>query len=209
MNIFINLFLVIIILLTKLTCFRKFFILYISRSSAFSCCNLNTYIVFQSFRAILLLKASEISFFTQGLCIFPILSIIALNFPKSNVQRNLFQNIFKKIGNVLRILTYFNGDCCNDFSTSFCSFYSAVVKYVYKTFLYYRNIHIFSIIICIFLRIIFRIFHYFIFACCCFFFLSLHCSCVFALTFYMFFICLLILRTIIHQQVLLFSYSCQ
>ena len=126
----------IIILLTKLTCFRKFFILYISRSSAFSCCNLDTYIVFQSFRAILLLKASEISFFTQGLCIFPILSIIALNFPKSNVQRNLFQNIFKEIGNVLRILTYFNVDCCNDFSTSFCSFYSTVVKYVYKTFLY-------------------------------------------------------------------------
>ena len=178
MNIFINSFLVIIILLTKLTCFRKFFILYISRSSAFSCCNLNTYIVFQSFRAILLLKASEISFFTQGLYIFPILSIIALNFPKSNVQRNLFQNIFKEIGNVLRILTYFNGDCCNDFSTSFCSFYSAVVKYVYKT-LYYRNIHIFSIIICIFLRIIFRIFHYFIFAC--FFFLVfalLLCLCV-------------------------------
>ena len=56
MNIFINLFLVIIILLTKLTCFRRFFILYISQSSIFLRSNLNTYIVFQSFRTILLLN---------------------------------------------------------------------------------------------------------------------------------------------------------
>ena len=35
---------------TKLTCFRKFFILYISRRSTILCSNLHTYIVFQSFR---------------------------------------------------------------------------------------------------------------------------------------------------------------
>ena len=46
MNNFFNLFLVIIILLTKSTCFRKFFMLYISRSSTFSRSNLNTYIAF-------------------------------------------------------------------------------------------------------------------------------------------------------------------
>ena len=41
-NIFINLFLVTIILLTKLTCFGKFFILYISRSSTFLRSNLKS-----------------------------------------------------------------------------------------------------------------------------------------------------------------------
>ena len=56
MNIFINLFLVTLILLTKLTCFRKFFILYISWSSTFLRSNLNIYIVFQSSRTILLLN---------------------------------------------------------------------------------------------------------------------------------------------------------
>ena len=61
-NIFYQFFLVIIILLTKLTCFRKFFILYISRSSAFLCYNLDTYIVFQSFRAILLLTHQRFLF---------------------------------------------------------------------------------------------------------------------------------------------------
>ena len=72
MNIFINLFLVIMILLTKSTCFRKFFISYISRSSTFSRSNLNTYIAFQSFRTILQLNTSETSFFYKGLCILSI-----------------------------------------------------------------------------------------------------------------------------------------
>ena len=103
MNIFINLFLVIMILLTKSTCFRKFFILFISRSSTFSCSNLNAYIAFQSFRTILQLNTSEISFFYKDLCIFAILSINSLNFPKSNVQRIVLQNIFKKIGNVSQV----------------------------------------------------------------------------------------------------------
>ena len=95
MNIFINLLLVIMILLIKSTCFRKFFILYISRSSTFSRSNLNTYIAFQSFRTILQLNTSEISFFYKGLCIFAILSINSLNFPKSNVQR-IFSNYLLK-----------------------------------------------------------------------------------------------------------------
>ena len=106
MNIRINLFLVIMILLTKSTCFGKFFILYISRSSTFSRSNLNTYIAFQSFRTILQLNTSEISFFYKGLCIFAILSINSLNFPESNVQIIFIQNIFKKIGNVLQIFIF-------------------------------------------------------------------------------------------------------
>ena len=44
-------------------------------------------------------NTSEGLFFTKCLYIFAILGIIALNFPKSNVQRN----IFKKIENVLHI----------------------------------------------------------------------------------------------------------
>ena len=47
MNIFINLFLVKITLLTKLTCFRKFFIFYISRSSTLLHSTLSKCIVFQ------------------------------------------------------------------------------------------------------------------------------------------------------------------
>ena len=96
MNIFMNLFLVIMILLTRLTCFRKFYVLYISRRSSFFLSNLNTSIVFQSFRTILLLNIWEVSFFTKGLCVFAILGMIALNFPKSKFYRKL-QNIFKKL----------------------------------------------------------------------------------------------------------------
>ena len=124
MNFFINLFLV--IMLTKSTCFRKLFISYISRSSTFSRSNLNTYIVFkfQSFRTMLQLNTSEISLFHKGLCIFAILSINSLNFPKSNVQRVFLQNIFKQIGNVSQIFIFiffvpviwrFNGFCITVF----------------------------------------------------------------------------------------------
>ena len=160
----------IIILLTKLTCFRKFFILYISRSSAFSCCNLDTHIVFQSFRAILLLKASEISFFTQGLCIFPILSIIALNFPKSNVQRNLFQNIFKEIGNVLRILTYFNVIVAMILALVFVVFTALLLNMFIKLF-YIRGIFIYSqlsfVFFCVLFLGFFIISYLLFFSCLC------------------------------------------
>ena len=90
-------FLVIIILLTKLNCLRKVFILYIEKNSTSLPSNLNTFIVFQSFRTILLLNTSSVLFFTNCVCIFAILSIIIPNFSTSNIQRNFFQNIFKKI----------------------------------------------------------------------------------------------------------------
>ena len=184
MNTFINLLLVIIILLTKLTCIRKFFILYISWSSTFLHSNLNAYIVFQSFRTILLLNKSEVSFFTKGLCIFAILSIIALNFPKSNVHRNLFQNILKNIGNVLHIFIFIffvlviwqvNAFCITLFFTVIITMILALVFIVFtamflnmfiKLFYIIRIFTHFSITICIsFLCIIFRIFYYFMFGC--------------------------------------------
>ena len=106
-------------------------------------------------------------------------------------------------------LLYFYCDYYNDFSTSFHSFYSTVFKYVYKTFLLYviEIFTYFPIIICInFLRIIFRIFHYFMFGCSFF-----SCLCIalvsFLLMFYMFFFCFLILAIIIHRQVLFYSYT--
>ena len=134
--------------------------MYISRSSAFLRYNLNTYIVFQSFRAILLLNASEVSFLMKGLCIFAILRITALNFPKSNAQRKLFQNIFKKIGNVLLISTFiffvlaiwqFNAFCITVFFTVIVTIILRLVFIVFTTLFlsvfiklfYIRNIHIF------------------------------------------------------------------
>ena len=75
-NIFTNLLLVIVILLSKLTCFREFFILLISRNSKFLRSSLNTYITFQSFQTMLLLKTSEGSFFTDSICVFTMLKEI-------------------------------------------------------------------------------------------------------------------------------------
>ena len=96
MNIFTNLLLVIVILLSKLTCLTEFFILYISRNSKSLRSSLNTYITFQSFRTMLLLKTSEVSFFTNSICVFAMLSIIVLHFSRSNVQTNCFTNILQK-----------------------------------------------------------------------------------------------------------------
>ena len=60
MNIFTNLLLVIVILLSKLTCWREFLIMLFSRSSTFLRFSLNIYITFQSCRTMLLLKTSEV-----------------------------------------------------------------------------------------------------------------------------------------------------
>ena len=89
MNIFTNLLLAIVILLSKLTRLREFFIMFISRNSTFLRFSLNTYITFQSCRTMLLLKISEVSFFTNSICVFAILTIFVLNFSTSNVQTNL------------------------------------------------------------------------------------------------------------------------
>ena len=61
MNIFTNLLLAIVILLSKSTCLREFFIMFILRNSTFLRFSLDTNITFQSCRTMLLLK-TEVSF---------------------------------------------------------------------------------------------------------------------------------------------------
>ena len=60
-NIFTNLLLAIVILLSKSTCLREFFIMFILRNSTFLRFSLDTNITFQSCRTMLLLK-TEVSF---------------------------------------------------------------------------------------------------------------------------------------------------
>ena len=67
-NIFINLVLAIVTLLSKLTCLREFFTIFILQNCTFLRSSLNTYITFQSCRTMLLLKTSEVSLFTN--CIY-------------------------------------------------------------------------------------------------------------------------------------------
>ena len=100
MNIFTNLLLAIVIQLSKLFCLREFF-MFVSRNSTFLRFNLNTYITFQSCRTILLLTTSEVSFFTNSICVFAILTSIVLNFSTSNVQTSCFKSISQKFGKVL------------------------------------------------------------------------------------------------------------
>ena len=99
MNIFTNLLLAIVILLSKLISLREFFIMFISQNSVFLCFSVNTYITFQSCRAMLLFTTSEF-FLTNVICVFAILTII-LNFSTSNVQTNCFKSISQKFGKIL------------------------------------------------------------------------------------------------------------
>ena len=101
MNIFTNLLLAIVILLSKLTCFRKFFIMLISRNTTLLRFTLNTYITFQSNPTKLLITTSEVSFFTDSICVFAILTIIVIHFSTSNFQSNSFKSISQKFGKVL------------------------------------------------------------------------------------------------------------
>ena len=129
-------FLVIIILLTKLNCLRKVFILYIEKNSTSLPSNLNTYIVFQSFRTILLLNTSSVLFFTNCVCIFAILSIIIPNFSTSNIQRNFFQNIFKKIE---RLHVFF--------------------VLIFGNLIYFAFLYFFTVIIAMILELVFIVFN--------------------------------------------------
>ena len=54
---------------------------------------LDTVIIFQSFRTILKISTSDVSFFTRLLCIFAILNIIILNFAKRTSFSNICTNI--------------------------------------------------------------------------------------------------------------------
>ena len=64
MNIFTNLLLTIVILLSKLTCWREFFIIFISRNSTF----LRFSFTFRSCQTMLLLALSEPSFLINSMC---------------------------------------------------------------------------------------------------------------------------------------------
>ena len=93
MNVFNNLFLAIVIMLTKLTCLRKFFYFtYIKERQLLTFYCENIYI-FQSSRTILLLYAWEIS--------------SVLNFSTSKVQENLYNNILLKCKKILKNFAFF------------------------------------------------------------------------------------------------------
>ena len=54
---------------------------------------LEAIIIFQSFRTILKIRTSDVSFFTRLLCIFAIFNIIILNFAKRTSFSNICRNI--------------------------------------------------------------------------------------------------------------------
>ena len=68
MNIFTNMHLATVILLSKLLRLSEIF-MFILRNSTFLRFSLNTYTTFQSCQTMLLLKLSEVSFFTNSVCV--------------------------------------------------------------------------------------------------------------------------------------------
>ena len=81
MNIFTNLLLAIVILV-QINLFKRIFrVVYFTEQYVLRF-SLNTNIIFQSCQTMLLLTTSEISFFTNSICVFAILTIIVLNCPK-------------------------------------------------------------------------------------------------------------------------------
>ena len=96
MNVFINLFLAIIIMLTKLTCLRKFFISNISRNGTFLHSIIKAFIIFQSFRTIVLLYASGISVFTNSVCVLQYQGLLSSIFRRRKSKKNFKINILLK-----------------------------------------------------------------------------------------------------------------
>ena len=92
-NIFVNLILLKVIFLTNFTSLRKRLILFISLHSSYLRSMLDTVIIFQSFRTILKISASDVSFFTRLLCISAIFNIIVLNFAKKTSFSNICRNV--------------------------------------------------------------------------------------------------------------------
>ena len=86
LHVFINLILLKVIFLISCTCFRKCLILFISLHGSYLRSMLDILIVFQSFRTILKISTSNVSFFTRLLCIFAIFNIIILNFAKKKTS---------------------------------------------------------------------------------------------------------------------------
>ena len=134
MNVFINLFLAIVIMLTKLTCLIKCFILHVSRKG--------TYIIFKSSQKILLLCTSEISVFTDSLCIFAILVIIVFKFSTLNVQKYFYDNILLNFETILDIFapTFFNFILVIwQFNTFFSSMFYTVIFKMFLTLILHNS----------------------------------------------------------------------
>ena len=93
LSIFINLILFKVIFLTNFTCLTKRLILFISLNGSCLRSMLDAIIIFQSFRTILKISTSDVSFFTRLLCIFAIFNIIVLNFAKRTSFSNICTNI--------------------------------------------------------------------------------------------------------------------
>ena len=90
MNIFTILLLAVVILLSKLTNVREFFIIIILRNSTFLHFSLNTCITFQSYQTMLILKTSEVSFFTNSICDFALLTIFLQHLTSKQTVLKLF-----------------------------------------------------------------------------------------------------------------------
>ena len=82
-----------VIFLTNFTSLRKRLILFISLHSSYLRSMLDTVIIFQSFRTILKIIASDVSFFTRLLCISAIFNIIVLYFAKKTSFSNICRNV--------------------------------------------------------------------------------------------------------------------
>ena len=169
------------------------------------------------------LKTSELSFFTNSICVFVILTIIALTFSTSNVQTNCFKNISQKFGKILNsfaliflilVIWQFNSFYVPAFlsmiftmavTLAFIFFIALIFNMFIKLTCILGNfINFFIHIFIIFSRMIFRIYYFLMF--CCFFLSPLYCLYVSLLIFYLFLVCfLLIVTIIIYQQALFFS----
>ena len=111
LNIFTDLILFKVILLTNFPCWRKHLILFISLHGSYFCSMLDTVIIFQSFRTILKINTSDVSFFTRISCISAIINIIVLNFTKKTSFSSICRNVLILRQN-LRILLLKNTMVC-------------------------------------------------------------------------------------------------
>ena len=99
LNIFINLMRLKVIFLINFTCLRKSLI---SLHGLYLRSILDTVIICQSFRAILKISTSGVSFFTRLLCISAIFNIIVLEFVKETFFSNICRNVLA-LRQILRI----------------------------------------------------------------------------------------------------------
>ena len=148
---------------------------------------LDTVIIFQSFRTILKVSTSDVSFFTRLLCIFAIFNMIILNFAKRTSFSNICTNILILRQNLRLLLLKPATVCLFDFWLLGISITGFVIKIVFTlilgstfiTFIIYFILKLYIFInifiqkLAIFFRnilyILFRILLIFMFYCFVFF----------------------------------------